>query len=268
MALNLICKLKRQMKTTLIKAALEAGNILKENFGSNFKISSKDVLSNLVTEIDKKSEDKIFEIIKKDFPSHYILSEEAGAIIQDSEFKWIIDPIDGTVNYAHSIPLICVSIALEKNREVIMGVVYNPMMNEFFFSEKGNGSFLNDEKISVSENNDFRKSLLVTGFPYNSSSYKPDPVSVFKKFIMRDVPIRRLGSAALDLCWTACGRFDAFWEYNLNAWDVAAGYLILIEAGGMVTNFKGEKYSIYGKEILAANNRVIHNAMLDVIGKN
>jgi myo-inositol-1(or 4)-monophosphatase len=256
------------MKTTLIKAAIESGKILKENFGRNFKISSKDVLSNLVTEIDKKSEDKIFEIIRKDFPSHYILSEEAGAIIQDSEFKWIIDPIDGTVNYAHSIPLTCVSIAVEKNQQVIMGVVYNPLMNEFFFSEKEQGAFLNDEKISVSVNTDFRKSLLVTGFPYNSSSYKPDPVSVFKKFIMKDIPIRRLGSAALDLCWTACGRFDAFWEYNLNSWDVAAGYLILTEAGGLVSNFRGEKYSIYGKEILACNNSIIQNAMLDVIGKS
>ncbi len=255
------------MKNTLIKAALEAGKILKENFGGDYKISSKDVVSNLVTEIDKKSEDKIFEIIKKDFPSHYILSEEAGAIVQDSEYKWLIDPIDGTVNYAHSIPITCVSIALEKAGEIIMGVVYNPMMNEFFFSEKDNGAFLNDNKISVSKNKDFKRSLLVTGFPYDSSSYKPNPVSVFKKFIMIDVPIRRLGSAALDLCWTACGRFDGFWEYNLNAWDVAAGYLILKEAGGMITNFKNEKYSVYGKEILAANNNVIHNAMLEVIKK-
>lgn len=253
------------MKNTLLKAATEAGKILKENFEGNFKISSKDVVSNLVTEIDKKSEDKIIEIIKKDFPGHYILSEEAGAIVQDSEYKWLIDPIDGTVNYAHSIPLTCVSIALEKKGEIIMGAVFNPMSNEFFFSEKGEGAFLNDDKILVSKNEDIEKSLLVTGFPYNSSSYQPDPVLVFKKFVMIDVPIRRLGSAALDLCWTACGRFDGFWEYNLNAWDVAAGYLMLIEAGGMVTNFKGEKYSIYGKEILAVNNHSIHNSMLEII---
>lgn len=253
------------MKNTLITAALEAGKILKENFGGNYKVSSKDVVSNLVTEIDQRSEDKIFEIIKKDFPGHYILSEEAGALIQDSEYKWLIDPIDGTVNYAHSIPLTCVSIALEKNGEVIMGAVYNPMSGEFFFGEQNNGAFLNDVKISVSKAEDLKRSLLVTGFPYNSSSYKPDPVGVFKKFLMLDVPIRRLGSAALDLCWTACGRFEGFWEYNLNAWDVAAGYIILKEAGGMVTNFKGEKYSIYGHEILAANNPVIHKAMLNVI---
>ncbi|HMQ67543.1 MAG TPA: inositol monophosphatase family protein [Ignavibacteria bacterium] len=256
------------MKNTLIKAALESGRILKENFGSNFKISSKDVVSNLVTEIDKKSEEKIFEIIKQDFPGHYILSEEAGALAQESEYKWIIDPIDGTVNYAHAIPLTCVSIALEKSGVVILGAVYNPISGEFFFAEKDKGSYLNDEKIYVSDCTDFERSLLVTGFPYDSSSYKPDPVAVFKKFIMRDMPIRRLGSAALDLCWTACGRFEAFWEYNLNAWDVAAGALILEEAGGLITDLSGEKFSIFGKELLAVNNNIIQNAMLEVINEN
>ncbi len=249
---------------TLRNAALEAGKILKDNFEGTFKISSKDVVSNLVTEIDQKSEDKIIEIIKRDFPGHNIISEEAGLIFQESEYKWIIDPIDGTVNYAHSIPLTCVSIAVEKNEQVIAGIVYNPMANEFFFAEKEKGALFNDEKIAVSKTFSLKKSLLVTGFPYDSSKYKPDPVSVFKKFIMRDIPIRRLGSAALDLCWTACGRFDGFWEYNLNAWDVAAGYLILSEAGGEITNFKGEKFSIYGKEILATNG-LIHDEMLGVI---
>lgn len=252
------------MKNTLIKAATEAGKILKENFGGDFKISSKDVVSNLVTEIDQKSEDKIIEIIKNDFPLHDIITEEAGAIYQESDFKWIIDPIDGTVNYAHGIPLTCVSIGLEKKGEIIMGVVFNPVSNEFFFSEKGKGAFLNDKKISVSGNNDVKKSLLVTGFPYDSSSYKPDPVTIFKKFMMLDIPIRRLGSAALDLCWTACGRFEGFWEYNLNAWDVAAGFLILEEAGGKVTNFKNEKFSVYGKQILATNE-LIHDQMLEII---
>lgn len=256
------------MKNTLIKATLESGKILKENFGCNFKISSKDVVSNLVTEIDKKSEEKIFEIIKQDYPGHYILSEEAGALAKESEFKWIIDPIDGTVNYAHAIPLTCVSIALEKNGVVILGAVYNPISGEFFFAEKGKGAYLNDERISVSDCMDFERALLVTGFPYDSSSYKPDPVAVFKKFIMRDMPIRRLGSAALDLCWTACGRFEAFWEYNLNAWDVAAGALILEEAGGMITDLSGNEFSIYGKELLAVNNSIIHNAMLEVINEN
>lgn len=252
------------MKKTLIKAAIESGKILKENFAGKFEITSKDVISNLVTEIDKKSEEKIFEIIKQDYPGHYILSEEAGAIVQESEYKWIIDPIDGTVNYAHAIPLTCVSIAVEKNGEVILGAVHNPISGEFFFAEKNEGAFLDDKKISVSEIDDVKRSLLVTGFPYDSNRYKPNPVELFRKFIMESIPIRRLGSAALDLCWTACGRFEGFWEYNLNAWDVAAGYLILQEAGGKLSNFKGEKYSIYGKEILATNG-LVHSQMLSII---
>ncbi|HAY34757.1 MAG TPA: inositol monophosphatase family protein [Ignavibacteria bacterium] len=252
------------MIRTLKKAAYEAGKILKDNFGGSFEISSKIVASNLVTEIDKLSEKKIIEVIREDFPGHYILSEEAGELIQDSEFKWLIDPIDGTVNYAHSIPITCVSIALEKKGKIICGAVYNPISQEFFFSEKGKGSYLNDKKIFVSNEKELDKSLLVTGFPYDSSTYKPDPSAVFKKFLMRDIPIRRLGSAAIDLCWTACGRFEGFWEYNLNAWDVAAGYLILTEAGGKVTDFTGKEFSVYGKQILATNGNV-HEQMMEVI---
>lgn len=252
------------MKNTLIKAAREAGIILKNNFEGSFLISSKDVISNLVTEVDKMSENKIIEIIKNDFPEHNIVSEEAGELFQESDFKWIIDPIDGTVNYAHSIPLTCVSIAIEKNNEIIMGVVFNPMSDEFFISEKNSGAFLNEKKIKVSDCSNIEKSLLVTGFPYNSASFKPDPLNVFSKFIKRDLPIRRLGSAALDLCWTACGRFEGFWEYNLNAWDVAAGVLILNEAGGRVTNLKGNEFSVYEKEILATNG-LIHDKMVEVI---
>ncbi|MBV6479813.1 MAG: Inositol-1-monophosphatase [Ignavibacteria bacterium] len=252
------------MKNTLLKAAAESGKILKHNFGREFEISFKEVDSNLVTEVDKLSENKIIEIIKNDFPGHCIISEEAGEIYQESEYKWIIDPIDGTVNYAHSIPLSSVSIALEKSGDLILGVVLNPFSDELFFSEKNSGAFLNDKKISVSACDRIEKSLLVTGFPYNSGKFLPNPLDLFGKFLKRDIPIRRLGSAALDLCWTACGRFEGFWEYNLNAWDVAAGVLILREAGGKVTNLKGEKFNIYGKEILATNSH-IHDAMLSII---
>ncbi len=253
-----------KLRQTLNEAAIESGKILLKNFGGKYKISSKVVVSNLVTEIDHRSEEKIISIIRRNFPEHSILTEESGELSKDSEYQWIIDPIDGTVNYAHGIPITCVSIALEKSGEVIMGVVYNPMGKEYFFAEKGKGSFLNKKKIAVSANSDIEKSLLVTGFPYNSSTFKPNPANLFKKFLMKNVPIRRLGSAALDLCWTACGRFDAFWEYNLNAWDVAAGALILKEAGGKLSNFAGEKYSIYMKEILATNSK-IHNNMLKII---
>jgi myo-inositol-1(or 4)-monophosphatase len=256
--------MRLKLKQTLTEAAYESGKILSKNFGGKYKISSKVIVSNLVTEIDHRSEKKIISVIRKNFPDHSILTEESGKLSKDSEYQWIIDPIDGTVNYAHGIPLTCVSIAIEKNGDVIMGVVYNPMGGEYFFAEKGKGAYLNGKKILVSKNSSIEKSLLVTGFPYNSSTFKPNPADLFKKFLMMNVPIRRLGSAALDLCWTACGRFDGFWEYNLNAWDVAAGKLILEEAGGRLSNFEGKKYSIYMKEILATNGK-IHKNMLGVI---
>jgi myo-inositol-1(or 4)-monophosphatase len=252
------------MKNTLYKAAIESGKIIKENFEGTFKIESKDIISNLVTEVDKKSETKIIEIIKADFPEHNILSEEIGALETNSEYKWVIDPIDGTINYAHGIPICCVSIGVEKAGEIIYGLVYNPMSGEVFYAEKGKGAYLNDKKISVTKENNLKKSLLVTGFPYVSKNCPYKPVESFSRFINMDIPIRRLGSAALDLCWTALGRFDGFWEYNLNPWDVAAGYLIMTEAGGKVSDFKNGKFSIYGKEILATNG-LIHDDMLKVL---
>lgn len=252
------------MKKTLFYAAEEAGKILLENFNKDFIIESKDSISNLVTEVDKKSESKIIEIIKNDFPDDSILSEEIGSIEASSNCKWIIDPIDGTINYAHGIPLSCISIGVEKNGEIIMGLVYNPMSGEKFFAEKNKGAYLNDNKISVTKENNLRKALLVTGFPYDSSRNPNKPVDVFGRFVMLDIPIRRLGSAALDLCWTACGRFDGFWEYNLNPWDTAAGFLILKEAGGLVTDFYGKDYSVYNKEILATNG-LLHEDILKII---
>ncbi len=253
-----------KIKTTLLKAAFESGEILKTYFEKEFEIDSKEIISNLVTEVDKKSEAKIIEIIKSDFPGHNILSEEIGALDSRDNVKWIIDPIDGTINYAHSIPLCCVSIGVEIEGSVETGIVYNPLSGEKFFAEKGKGAFLNDRPIKVSNESNIKKSLLVTGFPYDTSGNPNKPVEVFAKFVNGDIPIRRLGSAALDLCWTACGRFDGFWEYSLNPWDTAAAYLILKEAGGKITDFKGDEYSIYGKEILGTNG-LIHDDMLNVI---
>lgn len=255
-----------KLKETLLTAALESGEILKQYFGKEFEIESKEIISNLVTEVDKKSESKIIEIIKSEFPDHNILSEEIGAINTQNNTKWIIDPIDGTINYAHSIPLCCVSIGVEINGVIEMGIVYNPFSGEKFFAEKNVGGFLNDKPIKVSKENNLLKSLLVTGFPYDTSGNPNKPVEVFAKFVNGDIPIRRLGSAALDLCWTACGRFDGFWEYNLNPWDTAAGSLILREAGGKITNFEGKEYSVYEKEILGTNG-FIHDDMLKVISE-
>ncbi len=249
-------------KEVLLSATKEAGKIIQHYFQGSFSVSNKEGINNLVTEVDTRAEGKIIEVIRSHFPDHAIISEEVGLMETNSPYKWIIDPIDGTVNFAHGIPICCVSIALTLSDKLLLGAVYNPMMNELFFAEKGKGAFLNDVPIHVSQKADFRKACLVTGFPYKwPKDTKEHPIKVFERFILQGLPVRRLGSAAIDLCWVACGRFDGFWEYNLNAWDVAAGYLIVMEAGGRVTNFGGNDYDVYDKETLATNG-LIHEEML------
>ena len=218
----------------------------------------------MVTEADHASEKAIIDVIKLAYPGHFILSEETGEIVTDSEYKWIIDPIDGTVNFANGIPICCVSIGLEKAGQMLLGAVYNPLMNEMFFAEKGQGAFLNDKKISVSSKTEVIKSCLVTGFPYTYLDMPNGPLEVFERFIRKGIPVRRLGSAAIDLCWVAAGRFDGFYEHHLQAWDAAAGFLIVEEAGGKVTDYKGDYYSPYQPHLLATNGK-IHEEMLDII---
>lgn len=253
-----------KLKEVLLLATKEAGAIIQQYFQGSFQVDNKEGINNLVTEVDNHSEKRIIEIIKEHFPDHSIISEEVGELIQDSPYQWIIDPIDGTVNFAHGIPLCCVSIGLKFGDDLLLGTVYNPMMNELFFAEKGKGAYLNDRKISVSQKTDFRKACLVTGFPYKWPNSTEHPIRVFERFILEGLPVRRLGSAAIDLCWVACGRFDGFWEYNLSSWDVAAGYLIVQEAGGVITNFDGEPYSVFDKQTLATNGH-IHENMLQLI---
>jgi myo-inositol-1(or 4)-monophosphatase len=252
------------LKATLVQAAKEAGEIIQSYFQGSFKINNKEGINNLVTEVDMLCEARIIQIIKANYPDHTIISEEEGSEEMHSEYKWIIDPIDGTVNFAHGIPICCVSIGLSYKDVLQLGVVYNPMMNELFFAEKGKGAFLNDVPITVSQKSDFRKACLVTGFPYKWPNENEHPIKVFERFIMQGLPVRRLGSAAIDLCWVACGRFDGFWEYNLNPWDLAAGYLIVEEAGGRITNFDGDAYSVYDKQTLATNG-LIHDEMISLI---
>jgi myo-inositol-1(or 4)-monophosphatase len=203
-------------------------------------------------------------VIKRDFPDHQILAEESGALSQNSEFKWVIDPIDGTVNFAQGIPLNCVSIGIEHKGVIVMAAVYNPHLNEFFFAEKGKGATLNDKPIRVSQKSVTLHSCLVTGFPYTYINEPNGPLEVFERFVRKGVPVRRLGSAAIDLCWVACGRFDGFFEQKLEPWDSAAGFLIVEEAGGRVTDFKGDPFSIYQHKVVATNG-LIHAEMLDVI---
>jgi myo-inositol-1(or 4)-monophosphatase len=251
-------------KQTLLRAADAGAKEMVRFFNGQFSISNKEGINNLVTEADHAAEKAIFDVIQSDFPDHGILSEEAGAIVQDTRYKWIIDPIDGTVNFAHGIPLCCVSIALEHEGSVIMGAVYNPFLHELFFAQKGWGASLNDKKIQVSSQENVGASCLVTGFPYTYLDMPNGPLTIFEKLIRKGIPVRRLGSAAMDLCWVAAGRFDGFYEHKLQAWDGAAGWLIVEEAGGRVTDFNGQPYSPYQPHLLATNGH-IHEDLLSII---
>jgi myo-inositol-1(or 4)-monophosphatase len=248
------------LMTTLIKAATESGKLIKERSARQFAIRSKDSLNNLVTEVDHASEKLIIDIIRESFPDHHILTEESGDLPRESTTKWIIDPIDGTVNFANGIPLSCVSIAVEQEGRISMGAVYNPFIGEFFVAERGKGATLNGQSISVSSKTRVQESCLVTGFPYTYPENEPI-LETFGSFVRKGIPLRRLGSAAIDLCYVACGRFDGYYEFFLHPWDSAAGFLIVEEAGGRVTDFKGNPYSPYQEKILATNGR-IHDELL------
>ena len=249
------------LKESLYKATEAGAAVLQHFFNGNFSVSHKEGINNLVTEADHASEKAIFDTIRNDFPDHFLLSEEAGEIVQDSAYKWIIDPIDGTINFANGIPICCVSIGIEHQGRMIMGAVYNPFIREFFFAEKGKGATLNDQLIHVSDKADVGTSCLVTGFPYTYLDQPNGPLEVFSRLIRSGIPVRRLGSAAIDLCWVAAGRFDGFYEHKLQAWDSAAGYLIVEEAGGKVTDMEGNPYNPNQPGIVATNGK-IHDELL------
>lgn len=251
-------------KQILIDATKAGAHELKTFFNGEFSISHKEGINNLVTEADFAADKAIRSVIRSAFPDHGIVSEESPEKITESDYKWIIDPIDGTVNFANGIPICCVSIGLEYKGEMLMGAVYNPNLNEFFLAEKGKGATLNGEKISVSSKTRVITSCLVTGFPYNYLDQENGPLEVFSKLIKKGIPVRRLGSAAIDICWVAAGRFDGFYEHELHAWDSAAGYLMVEEAGGKVTNLKGEKYDPFQPGIIATNGK-IHDELQKIV---
>ena len=220
--------------------------------------------ANLVTVADKKSEELIIGGILARYPSHSVLAEESGVTQPGAPVQWIIDPLDGTTNFAHGYPFYCVSIAVEEDGEIVCGVVYDPVRDELFTAARGSGAFCNGEPIRVSDVDALSQALLITGFPYNFRERLQTVLSQFEKFLVASQAVRRGGSAALDLCYVACGRLDGFWELYLQPWDTAAGRIILEEAGGKVTNFKGAPFSIYMKEILASNGR-LHGEMMGVL---
>lgn len=254
-----------RMLEVAVRAVKESGKIQKEWLEKDKKVELKGEI-NLVTEVDRICEGRIIEIIKETFPEHNILTEETPMPEGASPYRWIIDPLDGTTNYAHGYPCFCTSIALELEGKIVLGAIYDPLLDELFTAQQGEGGFLNGERIAVSETEQLIEALLCTGFPYDLRESSVNNLDHFDHFIMEARAIRRDGSAALDLCYVAAGRFDGFWELKLNPWDVAAGALIVEEAGGVVTNFSGETLDIYGHEILASNGR-IHEEMVSVLGR-
>jgi myo-inositol-1(or 4)-monophosphatase len=253
----------KDFKACAIEIAREAGIFLKNRLTSVHTIDYKGEI-NLVTEVDKISEEMITSRITTLFPDHDILSEEFTRIERGSDFRWIIDPLDGTTNYAHGYPIFCVSIALERLDTMIVGIIYDPMLDEMFVAAKGKGAFLNGKEIHVSNTRGIIKSLLATGFPYDIRQDKHNNLNYFNEMILNAQAIRRAGSAALDLAYVAAGRFDGFWELKLNPWDIAAGWLLVEEAGGIVTDMGGNNYFLESPSILASNGR-IHQEMIDVL---
>jgi len=246
-----------------VDAAREAGQMLKENLNVSREISFKGDVD-LVTNFDNQSQKMIFDRLSTKFADHDFIAEEGLEQEKGGDFRWIFDPLDGTTNYAHRFPIFTVSIALEWKGQVICGVVYDPMRDEMFTGIKGEGAFLNRRHIKVSSIDELDKSLVATGFPYDLRESNDNNIAHFNNFLTRVQAIRRCGSAAMDLCYVACGRFDGFWELKLKPWDVAAAALIVEEAGGHRSDFGDGEFSIYSQETLGTNG-LIHQQMVDVL---
>lgn len=251
------------MKAIALQAAQAGGEVLMKHFGRQVRIEEKH-LQGLVTEADRESERVIVDTIRRTFPRHDILAEENEYASEGSQYRWIIDPLDGTTNFAHGFPWFAISIALEVEGSVTLGVIFNPVLREMYVAEKGDGAVVNEFPIRVSGTSSLDHSLLATGFPYDRKQSKQNNYDNFIRFQQAAQACRRPGAAALDLACVASGRFDGYWEMKLKPWDCAAGKLLVEEAGGRVSDFRGNPCDIYGVEILASNGS-IHEAMLQVL---
>lgn len=251
-----------ELRDFAVSLAHKAGALLMEKFNSSLEIRYKGDI-NLVTEADKLSENLIISTISRNFPDHGILSEESPAIISRSSLRWIIDPLDGTTNYAHGYPVFCVSIALEKDGIIVLGTIYDPTRRDTFVAVRGEGAYLNGKRLNVSQTSELTHSLLATGFPYDIRESKENNLDYFNLMAREAQAIRRAGAAALDIAYVAAGRFDGFWELKLQPWDVAAGCLLAEEAGGKIANIRGGSWNISSPDILVSNGR-IQEQMLSV----
>ncbi len=246
-----------------IGAAMQAARVIMEGYGKALHIDEKQH-NDFVTDIDRHAEETIIRHILRAFPDHEILAEESGKHEHTSDYRWIIDPLDGTTNFIHGMPMFAVSIALEVCGTLTVGVVYEPIRKELFTAEKNKGAFLNSRKMTVSTTSEKPHCLLATGFPFRNLSMLDEYLKIFKYFMTQVSGIRRPGSAALDLCYLACGRYEGFWELNLKPWDMAAGTLMIQEAGGKITNFSGGDNFLYKGNVIGSNG-VIHSWMLDAV---
>ena len=246
-----------------VEAVRAAGRIQLRNLGRHHRIRTKSGPTDLVTEVDLRCEERIREILRSRFPGHAVHAEEGGSSGNGAAYRWFVDPLDGTTNYAHGYPCFCASVALAVRGRVVVAAVYDPVRRELFTAERGGGARLNGRPIRVSTTPRLDQALLATGFSYHVKETRQN-LRLFRRFVLSARAVRRDGSAALDLCFTAMGRFDGFWEFSLKPWDVAAGSLILTEAGGRITLARGGRFSIHKGEVVASNRR-IHRAMLEVI---
>jgi myo-inositol-1(or 4)-monophosphatase len=250
---------------TALSAARRAGEVLRAGFGAEHAITYKGEVD-LVTEVDAEAERMIREELLDTFPTYGMLAEEGGELAGEENSRWIVDPLDGTTNYAHGLPIFCVSIALERAGEVVLGVVHDPMGEETFVAERGRGATLNDQPIKVSDTDELIRALIATGFPYDRSEM-PEAIELFGRLAATTRGVRRLGSTALDLCYVASGRLDGYYERGIWPWDLAAGGVIVEEAGGRLTNYRGDKLDLDGREIVASNGR-LHLAVIELTGEN
>ncbi|MFP4507391.1 MAG: inositol monophosphatase family protein [Candidatus Acetothermia bacterium] len=257
--------MSRELLKLAISAAKDAGELLIDGLGETRDISQKSGPTDLVTQFDHAAQDLISERIREKYPAHAILAEEEYDL-EGNATKWIVDPLDGTTNYIYNYPLFCVSIAVEREGHLSVGVVHVPVINETFTAIRDEGAWLNGERINVSDTVDFSRSLLSTGFPYDEEMV-PAALEAFSRLVREARGIRRDGAAAMDLSFVAAGRFDGFWELGLSPWDVAAGSLIVEESGGTVTDFDGEEYDLYESEGIVASNGKIHDELLQRLQK-